>query len=64
MAKTNASFNLSKSVKRVAGTILNKNDRRVYLDTMVDAEWSSIIGKSRKFSDPATSQKNREVPKD
>lgn len=64
MAKTNASFNLSKSVKLVAGTIVDKEQRRIFINSMIDAEWSFISCKSRKWSDPASSQKSREVPKE
>lgn len=64
MAKTNSSFNLSKSAKRIAGTFVNKEQRRNYLNAMIDAEHSYIAGKSRKFSDPATAQRggNRPAP--
>lgn len=64
MAKTNASFNLSKSIKRVLGSIIDPEQRRIYKEAMIDAEASFISSKSRKFSDPAMSQKSREVPKD
>ena len=64
MAKTTANFNLSKPVRRVAGTILNKEARRVYLNAMIDAEWTKESSKSRKWTDPASAQKSREVPKD
>ena len=64
MAKTNSSFNLSKPTKYIAATILDKEQRRIYLNAMIDAEWSRTQVKSRKWSDPATAQKPREVPKD
>ena len=64
MAKTTANFNLSKPVRRIAGTILNKEQRRIYLNAMIDAEWSKEAAKSRKWTDPAAAQKSREVPKD
>ena len=64
MAKTNSSFNLSKTTKYIAATILNKAQRRIYLNSMIDAEWSQIQSKSRKWTDPASAQKSREVPKD
>lgn len=57
MAKTNASFNLSKPVRRIAGTITNKEQRRIYLNAMIDAEWTHLQNKSRKWSDPAATQK-------
>lgn len=59
MAKTNSSFNLSKSVKRIAGTILNKEARSVYVAAMIDAESAKLKAKSQKFVDPAVSQKAR-----
>lgn len=62
MAKTNASFKLSKTTKKLAGGIQDKHTRRVFLDMMVEAEDAQAAGKNRKFSDPATSQKpNREA---
>ena len=64
MAKTNSSFNLSKSTKKLAGGITDKNTRRKFLDLMIQAEAAYTAGKNRKFSDPATSQKGREVPKE
>lgn len=63
--KTNSSFNLSKPVRRIAATILNKDARRIYLNAMIDAEASQVAQKSRKWSDPAAAQRqNRETPKD
>ena len=65
MAKTTASFNLSKSAKRIAASILDKAERRIYLDKMIEAEADRIVGKSRKFVDPAVGQqKNRPVPQE
>lgn len=57
MAKTNASFNLSKTVKRKLAGILDPIARNVYKKMMIDAEWAFTQTKSRKWSDPATSQK-------
>lgn len=63
MAKTNSSFNLSKTTKKLAGGIADKNTRRKFLDLMIEAEAAHAAGKNRKFSDPATSQKpNRNQP--
>lgn len=65
MAKTNASFNLSKTSKKLAAGIQNPHTRRVFLNLMIEAEAAQIAGKNRKFSDPATSQKpSREPAKD
>lgn len=58
MAKTTANFNLSKPVKKLAAGILNTNDRRKFLDLMIQAEAAESAGKNRKFSDPAVSQKS------
>ena len=62
MAKTNSSFNLSKTSKKLACGIQDKHTRRKFLDLMIQAESAEAAGKNRKFSDPATSQKpNRET---
>lgn len=39
MAKTNASFKLSKSVKRVLATMTNKHQRGEVKKLFIDAEW-------------------------
>lgn len=57
-------INIKKSVKLVAGSIYNKERRRMYLQSMIDAEHAFIASKNRKFSDPAVGQKSRETPKD
>ena len=65
MAKTNSSFNLSKTVKKLACGILDPHVRRVFLDQMIQAEWAQQQGKSRKWTDPAASQKpSREAPQE
>lgn len=62
---TNAQFKLPRSVKRIASTILDPHQRRIFLNAMIDAELSEISARSRKFSDPAVSQKpNRSKPAD
>lgn len=61
---TNSSFNLPKAVKLVAGSIYNKEKRRIFIKSMIDAQSSFIAGKSRKWTDPASSQKSRDIPKD
>ena len=58
MAKTTSNFNLSKSVKKLAAGILDVNNRRKFLDLMIQAEAAESAGKNRKFSDPAVSQKS------
>ena len=58
MAKTNSSFNLSKTTKKLACGIQDPHTRRKFLDLMIEAESAQSAAKNRKFSDPATSQKN------
>lgn len=57
MTKTNSSFNLSKTTKKLAGGIRNKQARRKFLDLMIQAEAAQTASKNRKFVDPASSQK-------
>jgi hypothetical protein len=60
---TNSSFNLSKTSKKLACGIRNKQERRIFLNMMIQAESAQAAAKNRKFSDPATAQKpNREAP--
>jgi hypothetical protein len=60
---TNSSFNLSKTSKKVACGIRNKQERRTFLNMIIQAESAQAAAKNRKFVDPATAQKpNREVP--
>ena len=58
MAKTNSSFNLSKTTKKLACGIQNKHERRKFLDLMIQSEAAQAAGKNRKFSDPAVTQKS------
>lgn len=55
-----ATINLHKKYKRIAGTIMDKDARRQYLDLMISAEISLLSSKNRKFSDPASSQKSKD----
>jgi hypothetical protein len=57
MAKTNSSFNLSKTSKKLACGINDPHTRRKFLDLMIEAESAQAAGKNRKFSDPAVAQK-------
>jgi hypothetical protein len=57
MAKTNSSFNLSKTTKKLASGIQDPHVRRKFLNLMIDAESAQAASKNRKFSDPAMSQK-------
>ena len=62
MAKTNSSFNLSKTTKKLACAIQDKHQRRTFLNMMIAAEAAEAAGKNRKFSDPATAQKPSRGP--
>lgn len=62
MAKTNASFNLSKPVKYKLAGIIDKAQRNIYKKMMIDAEAAYAAGKNRKFVDPASSQKPSRGP--
>ena len=62
MAKTNSSFNLSKTTKKLACVIQDKHQRRTFLNMMIAAEAAEAAGKNRKFSDPATAQKPSRGP--
>ena len=62
MAKTNSSFNLSKTTKKLACGIQDPHTRRTFLNMMIEAESAQAAGKNRKFSDPATSQKPNRGP--
>jgi len=57
MAKTNSSFNLSKTTKKLACGIQDPHTRRKFLDLMIQAESAQSAAKNRKFSDPAVTQK-------
>ena len=63
MALSKTAVNLHKEVKRVMATILDPVARSIYKRAMIDAEIAYMAGKKRKFSDPASSQKSREVSK-
>ena len=62
MAKTNASFKLSKTSKKLACGIQDPHTRRTFLNMMIEAEAAEAAGKNRKFSDPATAQRNQNKP--
>jgi hypothetical protein len=62
MALTNSSFNLSKTTKKLASGISDPQTRRKFLDMMIQAEHAQAVGKNRKFSDPAMSQKGGNRP--
>jgi hypothetical protein len=56
MAKTNASFKLGKMVKLTLSTILDKTERRNYLNAMVSAQQSFMEAKNKKFSELRSAQ--------
>jgi hypothetical protein len=60
---TNSSFNLSKTSKKLACGIQDKQQRRIFLNMMIVAEAAQIAGKNRKFSDPAVAQKGDTHPR-
>ena len=57
MAKTNSSFNLSKTTKYKMANIVDPIARNIYKKMMIDAESAYANGKNRKFSDPAVAPK-------
>lgn len=64
MASSKTVVNIKKPIKCVASTFVDKEKRNIYLKSMIDAEIAFMASKNRKFSDPATSQKSRDIPKD
>jgi len=61
MAKTNATFKFGKMNKIKLGNIQDPVARNIFRKAMIDAQATYVANKSRKFSDPATAQKNRET---
>ena len=55
MAKTNSSFKLSKSTKRVMSTILDPVKRNTFKNYMVSAEWDYI---NKRHQRPRDNQSN------
>lgn len=60
MAKTNASFNLSKTTKRIMSTIIDPTRRNIFKNSMIDAEHSYIVNKNRRPRENNNS--SREAP--
>jgi hypothetical protein len=56
MAKTNGTFKLGKMIKLTLATILDKTERRIYLNAMVDAKQSYLEAKNKKFSELRSAQ--------
>jgi hypothetical protein len=57
MVKTNGTFKLSKSAKRMMATMANSNDRNHYKRMMIDAEVAEIKAKLAKISKPKNEAK-------
>jgi hypothetical protein len=57
MVKTNGTFKLSKSTKRMMATMANSNDRNHYKRMMIDAEVAEIKAKLAKISKPKNEAK-------
>ena len=57
MVKTNGTFKLSKSTKRMMATMANSNDRNHYKGMMIDAEVAEIKAKMAKISKPKNEAK-------
>jgi len=57
MVKTNGTFKLSKSTKRMMATMANSNDRNHYKRMMIDAEVAEIKAKMAKISKPKNEAK-------
>jgi hypothetical protein len=58
MAKTNASFNMSRVTKYKLAGYTDPVARNLYKKMMIEAEAALVTAKNRKFSDPASAQKN------
>jgi hypothetical protein len=57
MIKTNGTFKLSKSTKRMMATMVNADDRNHYKRMMIDAEVAEIKAKLAKISKPKNEAK-------
>jgi hypothetical protein len=57
MVKTNGTFKLSKSSKRMMATMVNADDRNHYKRMMIDAEVAEIKAKMAKISKPKNETK-------
>lgn len=57
MVKTNKTFKLSKSTKRMLATMVNSNDRNHYKSMMINAEVAEIKAKLAKISKPKNEAK-------
>ena len=57
MVKTNGTFKLSKTSKRIMASMANSNDRNHYKRMMIDAEVAEIKAKMAKISKPKNETK-------
>ena len=57
MAKTNASFNMSRVTKYKLASYTDPVARNLYKKMMIDAEAALASAKNRKFSDPSVASK-------
>jgi hypothetical protein len=57
MVKTNGTFKLSKSTKRIMATMVNDDNRNHYKRMMIDAEVAEIKAKLAKISKPKNEAK-------
>ena len=57
MAKTNASFNMSRVTKYKLASYTDPIARNLYKKAMIDAEAALASAKNRKFSDPSVAAK-------
>ena len=57
MAKTNASFNMSRVTKYKLASYTDPMARNLYKKMMIDAEAVLASAKNRKFSDPSVAAK-------
>jgi hypothetical protein len=57
MVKTNGTFKLSKTSKRIMASMANSNDRNHYKRMMIDAEVAEIKAKMAKISKPKNEAK-------
>jgi len=57
MVKTNGTFKLSKSTKRIMATMVNDDNRNHYKRMMIDAEVAEIKAKLAKISKPKNETK-------
>jgi len=59
MAKTNASFNMSRVTKYKLASYTDPVARNLYKKMMIDAEAALASAKNRKFSDPSQAQRGQ-----